>query len=124
VAAWIKALTGRGTFHGVGQPDVQWKLRALSHRAAEDEQPRGGGESSKRLGVRRELVLQSFEVKRAEHSPHEQDSQDEPEVAQPVGQERLFTGVRRRRLVVPKSNQEIAGDTDELPEHEHLEKII
>ena len=37
-AAWIIALTGVGTFHCIGQPNMKRELRALAHRA--DEQKR------------------------------------------------------------------------------------
>ena len=40
VAAWISALTGRGAFHGIGQPDVQRNLAGFAGGTAEDEHAR------------------------------------------------------------------------------------
>ena len=53
----------RGAFHGVGQPDVQRELRALAHRAAEDQQAGGRRQRAQGLRVGRQGLLDLVELK-------------------------------------------------------------
>ena len=114
----------RGAFHGVGQPDVQRELRALAHRAAEDQQAGDGGQRAQRLRVGGQLLLQHVEVQRAEGGPDHQDAEQEAEVAEAVGDERLLAGVRRRGPFEPEADEQVAGDADQFPEDEQLDEIV
>ena len=101
-----------GAFHGIGQPDVQRKLCALAHRAAEDKQARHRCDCPKSVRVGAQFLLQDSKVQRAKRRPNRQNAKDEPEISQSIGDERLLAGVSGGGLFEPKSDEQIAGNAD------------
>src|ERR1700678_1929535 len=83
---------GRGAFHGVGQPDVKRKLRALAGSADQKAQTDDGENSAVPCRLERESDRDSAEVERAEGGEHEEDSNEKSEIADAVDDEGFFTG--------------------------------
>ena len=115
---------GRGAFHGVGQPDVQRKLRALAHRAAEDQQAGGRRQRAQGLRVGGQGLLDHVELQGAEGRPDRQDAEQEPEVPQTIGDEGFLACVRRRRSFKPETDEQVAGHADQFPEDEELKEVV
>ena len=115
---------GRRAFHRIGQPDVQRELRALAHRAAENQQARARRARAERGGIFEQLILQHVEIQRAEQRPHGENPEEKTEVAEAIRDEGFFARVRRRGFFVPETDEQIARDADEFPEDEHLEQVV
>jgi hypothetical protein len=114
------------TFHCVRQPDVQRNLRALPGRADEQKQTDEGEHAEVRGLDRhgRSDVLDFAEVERAKGPEDQEDAEDEPPVADAIGDERLPAGVGGGFLLVPIANQEIRAEADALPAHEHHQEVV
>ena len=76
---------------------MEWELRALAHRAAEKKQA-GQRDHGTQLGVFR---LDESKIECAQGGPHDDDAQQESEVADTVGDKRLLGGVSRGIAVEP-----------------------
>ena len=76
----------------------------------------------KRLAVER--VRQLREVHRAERDPRQDDAEDEPEVADAVGEEGFLRGVGSGVLLEPEADEQVAAHADQLPKHEHHEEVV
>ncbi len=125
VAAWISAETGRGAFHGVGQPDVQRDLRGLAG-GAQDQEQRNRGEKAGALPIRmhRDAVKDGSEVQRAEVRDEQEHCEQEADVADAVDDHRLLAGVRGRIAGVVEADQQIRGEAHALPAHEHQQEVL
>ncbi len=64
---------------------------------------------------------EGLELERAGGGPQHDDAGDEAEVAELGRPERLHRRARRGRPRVPVADQQVRAETDQLPEHEHLE---
>ena len=85
----------RGAFHGVRQPDVEGKLRALAGRA-EQQAKRDDGENAALPGrIRGEFCGDLAEGERAEVGQQQKHSDQEAEVADAVDDECLLARVGR-----------------------------
>ena len=71
-----------------------------------------------------EGLLQRAEIQRAERGPHHQDSEQETEVAEAVGDEGFFRRIRRAGFFKPEPDEQVAGHADEFPEDEKLDEIV
>jgi hypothetical protein len=114
---------------GVRQPDVKRDLRRLAGRADEQEerrpeghrrpQPRqlheGAAAARRRRRCRREVA----EVERPGGVVQQEHPDQEPEVADPVGDEGLLARVGVGVRGVPKTNQQVAAEPHPLPADEH-----
>src|SRR5688572_13689478 len=56
--------------------------------------------------------------------PDKNDPEQKTEITKPIGQESFFSRIGRARARVPKSDEQITGNPNELPKNEHLKKII
>ena len=101
---------------------MQRKLRALAHGTAENQQAGHAGSGPKRVRIFQHLVLEHAEVQRAENTPDQQDADQETEVAKAIGDKRLLAGIRGGGFLEPEPDQQVAGNTHQLPENEHLEE--
>ncbi len=121
--------------HRVGQPDVERNLRRLAGGADEEEQRRPEGDRRGKDGpgeqrghetaaaagrARRDLL----EVERPRVLEQQEHPDQEPEVADPVDDERLLAGVRVGGLLVPKTDQQVAAEADALPADEHHREAV
>src|SRR5665213_996703 len=112
-----------GTFHGVGQPDIERKLRALSGRA-EKQTKRDGGEHTTLPGracgqLRRDLA----EGQGAEVRQQKKDSDEKAEVADAVHDESFFAGICGRVLLKIEADEQIRREANALPAYKHQQYI-
>ena len=112
--------------HRVGQPDVQRELRALAHRADEEQQRDRGDRrlrEVRRRGVGDAVVERPDLLEDQEHREHE------AEVADAVRDERLLARDRGRVALEPERDEQVRAEAHALPaqegeqearaEHEH-----
>ena len=128
---------GRGALHGVGQPDVQWQLRALAAGGQQQEQTDRGAHCAAgipgRIGqpglsedarhdhaIRRDGVV---EVERAVGHPEQKDGDREAKVANAVHKEGFLRGAGRFRFCEPESDQQVAAGAHGLPEDVDQEEV-
>ena len=115
---------------------MQRDLRGLAHGADEQQQANQGHRGDFPPAAERaqyvdhltglasgfgehRLVLQS-----PEDHEHQQDAQQEPEVADPVDDERLGRRGARRVPFIPVTDQQIGTQPDGFPEHEQLDEVV
>ena len=120
VAAWISAETGVEALHGVGQPDIQRKLRGLTG-CADQEQQRDCGERGFRLarGGRENFV----EIERAEVDHDQKHRQRKSEIADAVDDEGFDSGVGGALLEEVEADQKIAAQTHAFPSHKEHQVV-
>src|SRR6185369_7878451 len=56
--------------------------------------------------------------------PNPQDANQKPEISQPVGDECFLAGIGGGGPLEPKTDQQIAADTDQFPKDKKLQKIV
>ena len=115
---------GGRAFHRVRQPDVEREHRALAHRAAEDQEAGHRRHAAPGFGSLEQTLLKFIEADRTERRPDEDDAEDESEVAETIRDERFLAGIGRGRLLIPEADEQIAGNTDELPEDEGHHQVV
>ncbi len=123
---------GRGAFHGIGQPHVQWHLRRLAHGADEEQDAdhghqrplavapdvhRGGGLVGSRLEY---LGI----VEAAEVHGHCRDAENETEIPHPVHQEGLHVGVDGALALEVEADEQVGDQAHRLPAEEELEEVV
>ena len=110
---------GSRALHGVGEPDIQRDLGRFTGAAEEQEECDRGGrrptgqESGGRLGEDR------LEVERSQVREDEEHRHQEPEVPDPVDDERLLARVGVDLLVEPEADEQIGAEPDPFPADEH-----
>ncbi len=123
---------GRGAFHGVGQPDMQWDLGRFAHGADEQQDPE---DIEKRPGAAwpdfhglasktRQRGKGFGVVQGSRHPRNAGDAEQEAEIADPVDKKRLEIGVNRRGPLVPEADQQIRHKAYCLPAEKQLEEVI
>ena len=70
------------------------------------------------------LQVGEIQVKSVRRRPNQNDSGEKAEVAEAIGEEGFFGGVRCGTFFKPEPDQQVAAKADQFPEDEHLEKII
>src|SRR5260370_41228791 len=111
-----KSGTGGRAFHGVGQPDIEGKLRRLSACPNEEKQCGHGnnriadGEASTVREMRNFGKSQRAEIPRDEKHP-----QQKPGVADAVDDDRLVTCVRSRLAMKIETYQQIPAQANPFP---------
>src|SRR5690606_26130701 len=98
------------------QPDMQRELRRLTRGASEDSKPEPR-DCGCRKSARDDQLVNLGDVEGATLGPDEQDRGKEPEVADTRDDERLLGRRGRARLVEPEADEQVAAETNELPEH-------
>ncbi len=112
----------RGALHRVRQPDVEGELGGLAGGAHQEEQRDGGGHPrGQHLG---RLFEHRAVGQRAELAEDDHEGDQEPEVADPVDDERLLAGGCRRRLLEPERDQKVRRHADEFPPHEEDPEVL
>ena len=119
----------RRAFHGIGQPDVQRKLRALAHGA--NEQANAGHAQHHPVGSREIQLGQVVGlgkhfgvVQRAAVSRQQANAQDKAKVADTVHQKGLHVGENRGGLVEPEADQQVGHQPHAFPAKEQLQHVV
>jgi hypothetical protein len=126
VAAWMRADTGGRAFHGVGQPDVEWDLRALAASPHEQEEADHGDRPELPegfLGPRAGVAHEVHEVERAEVVERQDHAQDQARIADAVDDERLLARVGRALLREPEADEQVRAEAHALPAHEQERQL-
>ncbi len=109
--------------HGQGGPArhrARGIRRAPDDPAAQDKLLLGVGVLHRRADAPEDVV----EVEGADKRPQDQQSDDEPGVADAVGDERLVGRVRGALPFVIEADEQVRADAHQLPADEHLEKVV
>ena len=124
----------RRAFHRVREPYVQRQLPRFSHRSTEDQQRNaGGGSHAKTNRLRRQQrerrVLHAsravvVEKQRARLPVKPHHAQQQTEVTDPGGNERLLGRGRRGGPFIPKTNQQVRREPHNLPTHKQQQEAI
>ena len=109
----------RWTSHRVREPDVEGKLRALSRRA--DEQAEG---RDRRHTERQRRGIHLRESDAADLVEEDEDPDQEPEIPDPVDDERLAPRVGLLLVGEPEPDQQVAAEAHALPADEHRDQVV
>ena len=112
VAAWIRAETGVGSRHGVGQPGGERQLGRFPHGGKENEQRQQGGRSDAE-GVC--LGVDARDGKGSEPCEEKRHGHAETDIPQPGHDERLLSGRGLHRIAVPETDEGIGTESHTLP---------
>src|SRR5262249_23557479 len=104
------------------KPDVEGKLRGLSHRPKE-EANRGEGEERSSPAATGDARKDVLEIEGTNHREHDQDGNEKAKVTQPRRHEGLDHGLLRGLLLEGKADQEVGTHPHELPENEEENEI-
>ena len=110
----------RRALHRVRQPDVQRELRALAHRADEQQD----ADQSDVRGNRSCLPEYRGVIEAAEVREDQRDAQKKAEVADPVDEEGLQRGVDGALAGIPEADQQVGHQADRLPAEEQLQEVV
>ena len=123
---------GRGTFHGIRQPDVQRHLRRFAHGS--DEQRDAGHREHRPLhpGEQRDALVREplggpedrLVIQRAGECQQRRDPQQEAEVADAVDEERLHVGEDRGLALEPEADEQVRHHANGLPAEEQLQEVV
>ena len=103
-----KCRNGSGTFHGIGQPNIQRNLSRLAGCSNHHQQGRGCKHADTGFDRQRGYRLEYLVViERAKVLDQQEHSQKECEVPDAVSDERLLASLRCRLLEEKKSDQQI-----------------
>ena len=122
VAAWMSAETGVGTLHRVRQPEVERELRALAHRAEEEQQRDGGGGARVELERAGERAVRTRVVERTQLGEDQEHRHHEPDVTDAGGDEGLLARVGRGGPLEPERDQQVGAEAHALPPEEGHEE--
>src|SRR5437868_8460504 len=111
------------SFHGVGQPNVQRKLRGLSHGTAKNQE-HGNGQKCRIAGEAPELRDDVVEKDGASRAPDHENAKHETEIADAIGDESFFSRIGRGIALEPVANEQIGTEADQLPEDEQHNEIV
>ena len=116
---------GRGALHGVGQPDVERKLRALAGRAQEQAKADGGEDAAGPCGAggREQFAAISAKVSVPKLASSRKMPIKKAEVADAVDDEGLLAGAAAELLLEPEADEQIRRETDALPANEHEQHV-
>ena len=112
----------RGALHGVGQPGEQRKLGAFAGDAPEDQQARQGDHAGRQLPAHRGRIGKYGNVQGAQLQPEQHDAQQKGHIAGTGHHEGLFTGFAGAELVEPEPDQQVGGQSHQLPEDVELQQ--
>ena len=111
--------------HGVGQPGVQEELARLRHHRG--EQAAATPTSSSRWSmpplVASSLIVEDVEAVWPAPKNSDDHADEQADVADAVGDERLERGVGVRLLLPPVADEHERADADELPAGEELQRV-
>ena len=118
---------GGGTFHGVGQPDVEWGLGGLADGAGKEAEDGGAEEGGGDFGVGGSPSGDAVEGEGGGGAtgdlPEEEDADHEAEVADAVGKEGFFGGICGGVFMIPMTDEEVGTESDEFPEDEGHDEV-
>ena len=123
VAAWISAETGVGPSIASGSQTWSGNCARLADGAEVDqEHDRGRGPRAGSGCSLRHAGTASSNSKVPVPPTASRCPATNPRSPSLVDPERLHRRARRRRPLVPEADQQVRAETDQLPEHEHLEE--
>ena len=117
--------------HGVRQPGVQQELRRLAHGAHEQQQA-GHGHRIEIAAEDMDLGIGEagrggedlLEADRLRQHEHEENAEQEAEVADAIDDEGFDRGGVGGGLLVPEADQQIGAEADAFPAEEQLQQIV
>ena len=114
----------RGAGHGVGEPGVQRELAALADDGDEqrDRGPQQHGVGRARATGPSVLVSKMLNVARPEEQ--DRDADEQADVADAGGEERLQGGVGVLLLLPPVPDQDERAEAHDLPAEQQLERVL
>ncbi len=125
VAAWISADTGVGPSIASGSQTYKRNLRRLARRAHQHEQADGRQQTGAGFDAQaRDSLEYTVILQRAEVLDQQKQRDQESEVADAVGNERLLACVRRRRFQEPEADQQIRSQAHPLPADKHQQVVV
>ena len=114
---------GRGTLHGVREPDVEAELRALA-RGPGDEPERGDDEPGALERAGRDRLPQGADVEGTDLGVDDHEGQEEAQIPDPRRDEGLAGGVGRRLLLGPEPDELVGAEADQLPSDDEEEQVV
>ena len=113
----------RGTCHGVREPGVERDLGRFTDAAEKEKECderdlRSVGDERGRCGPE-----DIYKIQRPNRPENHEHGQQQPEVADPVHDERLLTGSRLGLVVEPEPDEEVAAETHAFPSDEQDGKV-
>ena len=122
------------TFHRVRKPDMHREHGGLAPATRKDKDGSDDERVSLAYDHKAEVyrffleggerkAVQGKEVKTLHHVAHDHDTEQEETVGKAREDERLLGCAYGRGLVIPETDEKVAGYTHEFPEDEHLEKV-
>ena len=124
----------RRAFHRVRQPDVQRHLAGFADGAAENQQrdagrnghaeARGLRDQPGQRGLFEAAVAAVVKEQRAGLRIEPHHAEQQREVADPRGDEGLLRRRRRAGFVIPKADQQVGGQADDLPADEQQQQAV
>ena len=104
----------RGALHGIWQPYMKWNLCRLTNCAAEQKYCHEAYDveikAHKVEGMPHNIMdmcKYRIVVNRSENKEDHHYSETKPKVSKPVHNEGLLTGIRRRLLMVPETDEQV-----------------
>ncbi len=117
----MRADTGVGPFHGVGQPREERDLRRLPHGGHEQQQADG----RPRPRPEQRVVREDPQVRdRPRLVEDEEDGDQEAHVGQPVVEKGLLPGTRRAVAFEPEGDEPVRAQAHPLPPHESEDQVV
>src|SRR6266446_3245267 len=115
----------RGTFHGIGQPNIKRKLRRLA-AGSNKQQQRGGREH--RIADREGSTVRQFvdvdKTKRAQIPGERERAENESGIADTVHNKCLVSGGRGGVAMKVKTNQQIRTQANAFPSNKQKYVVI
>ena len=109
----------RRTRHGIGQPDVEGDLGALTRCSHEKKQCHRGDHRAAVLENGLGVTKDAGEVHPLENEVQQENRKQETQITDPVHDERLLPCGSLRLVAEPESDQEVGAEPHTLPADEH-----
>ena len=124
VAAWISALTGVGPSMASGSQTCSGNCALLPIAPQKISKPATVASVPSACGLAARFAWSTSKLSEPRLAQTSQDAEQEPEVAQAIGDEGLLARIRRRGPLEPEADEQVAGHADQFPEDEQLHEVV
>src|SRR5437868_9066438 len=111
------------SFHGIGQPNVQRKLRGFADGPAKNQE-NCNGQKSRVAGDTPQLRNDVVEKDGTSRTPDHENAEHETKIANSISDEGLFSGIGGGIALEPVADEQIGAQADQLPEDEQHHEIV